>query len=172
MPNNGRITSNAAEGGAELSEAELDIGILSAIHSLTRFNIGAILGDLSQMEFMVLYIISNQNAPSIYSGKYINVSSIANMLEVSTPAVSRLLRGLEERSLIERVTDSENRRNTYVRITEKGCNALKKGEKIISEFSVGITRRLGRDKIRKICGLSAELAGAVREELALISAKR
>ena len=56
------------------------------------------------------------------------VGELAGLLDVSMPAVSKMLRNLEEKRLICRWTDPKNRRNVYVKLTEEG-------ERVVSEAS-------------------------------------
>ncbi len=50
----------------------------------------------------------------------ISVGELAERLEVSMPAVSKMLRTLEERGWAIRLTDEQNRRMVYVNVTEAG----------------------------------------------------
>lgn len=56
-----------------------------------------------------------------YPGKKgIYVTELARELGIALSAVSRILSGLEERKLIDRVVDVKNRRNTFVSLTTRG----------------------------------------------------
>ena len=152
---------------SEIAEEALSIEILSALHNFTRLNIGTILGGISQMEFLVLYIISNRGELTSTNDRRMHISAIANALNVSTPGVSRLIKGLEEKGLTERVTDENDRRNTYVCLTESGKTVLENDEKIVWEFSKRVTERIGRGRLNRLCVLTEKLGVAVQEELAL-----
>lgn len=152
-------------------EEALNIGILSAIHDFTKLNIGTILRGISQMEFLALYIISSRGEPLESDNRCMHVSAIASILNVSTPAVSRLIKGLEEKGLAERTTDKNDRRNTYVCLTEPGRTVLENDIKVVREFSRRVVERIGSGKLTRLCALTAELGGAVQEELALYSHK-
>ena len=58
----------------------------------------------------------------------ISISALAKKLRVTTPAVSRTMRSLEKKDLIYRETDSKDRRNTFVRLTDTGKKILKQSE--------------------------------------------
>ena len=66
---------------------------------------------VSHSEFCTMNIISENNTED-----GISVSHIAAALEVTPPAVSRMLKSLEERGLIERRVNAFNRRSTMVRL--------------------------------------------------------
>lgn len=50
----------------------------------------------------------------------ITSSELAAKTKTLPPAVSRTLRGLEEKGYVERSVDKKDRRNTYISLTEKG----------------------------------------------------
>ena len=60
----------------------------------------------------------------------ITSSELAAKTKTLPPAVSRTLRGLEEKGYVERSVDKKDRRNTYISLTEKGW---KKGKRYGTE---------------------------------------
>lgn len=159
-------------GDAPISHEEaLNIGILSAIHNFTKLNIGSILNGISQMEFLALYIINNRGEAVGPNDRRMHISAIVNILNVSTPAVSRLIKGLEEKGLARRAADENDRRNTYVCLTESGKRALENDEKIVREFSQRVTERIGPGRLSKLCVLTEQLGCAIQEELTLYTEK-
>lgn len=143
---------------------QISLEILRSIHNFNMINLGQILSGVSQMEFFVLFLINEKGGCKNTRGGE-NVSAIANYLSVSTPAVSRTLKGLEQRGYIERFVDNSNRRNTYVCITEKGRTAVKTQGKAINGFLDNVVKRLGAEKINKLRELSSEFGTAVKQEL-------
>lgn len=169
MSENKRLYADRA---APSREEALNIGILSVIHNFTKLNIGSILGGISQMEFLTLYMINRHGEPHDGEERCIHVSAIANILKISSPAASRLIKGLVEKELAVRITDNNDRRNTYVYLTESGKELLESDEHKVREFSVKVAERIGRGKLARLCVLTAELGGAVEEELAQYSHSR
>ena len=53
------------------------------------------------------------------------VSDLAERLSVSCPAVSRSIGPMAKEGLVERSTDPEDKRSTFIRITEKGLGEYK-----------------------------------------------
>lgn len=51
---------------------------------------------------------------------YMTVGDIACELNQSNPAISRTIKGLDEKAWIERHSDPQDRRTTYICISEKG----------------------------------------------------
>ena len=54
------------------------------------------------------------------SHKSMTISELAEKIHVSPPAISRSIKGLEEKGWINRIIDSNDRRTTFVVLTELG----------------------------------------------------
>ena len=66
------------------------------------------------------------------------------------PAVSRTLRGLEEKGYVERSVDKKDRRNTYISLTEKGW---KKGEEVrdrMHDFGCSVMSQLKEEDVDQL----------------------
>ena len=61
------------------------------------------------------------------------VSQLAKELKVSSPAVSRMLGILENKGPIGRDVDKDNRRNTYVYLTQQGEEEIAETERLLDE---------------------------------------
>ena len=77
----------------------------------------------------------------------ITSSELAAKTKTLPPAVSRTLRGLEEKGYVERSVDKKDRRNTYISLTEKGW---KKGEEVrdrMQDFGCSVMSQLKEEDI-------------------------
>ena len=71
----------------------------------------------------------------------LNVKEIAELSNVSMPAISRLLKGLETKKLIKRNIDYICRRNIDVKLTEKGIKIVEEmNEKLSNFYSTGFNK--------------------------------
>lgn len=154
--------------GTDPLEREQNAAVLSALHNFAKVNIGTILGDLSQSEYLLLFFVRKHDTDS----KGVKVSKIASLMDISTPGVSRTLKSLEEKGYVHRVVDTSNRRNTYVILTQTGKAAYEKDSKIISDFSKRVATRIGSEKLRSIVNLSVDLYRIISEEITDITAAR
>ena len=101
---------------------------------------------LTHNEFIALCILSEeQKKQKEEQGIY--VSMLASGMQSSTPAVSRLLRAMEEKGLIERKVDRKDRRNTFVSITEEGQVALKEKLAWMGDVFMNSVHRIVFEKI-------------------------
>lgn len=115
---------------------------LETSHTFKKVDIRWLNLGLSESEFMMLHIVGRYDVPgSRQPGIY--VSQLADLLRVSPPAVSRMLRGLEKRGLLTRETDSKNRRNTFVKLTVDGQSTREKAVYRIKDFLSRVIQRAG-----------------------------
>ena len=100
---------------------------------------------LSSSEFSVMGAILQMGE----NGK-ITSSELAAKTKTLPPAVSRTLRGLEEKGYVERSVDKKDRRNTYISLTEKGW---KKGEEVrdrMQDFGCSVMSQLKEEDIDQL----------------------
>lgn len=108
---------------------------------------------ISHSEFCLLNII----AYSSDSGDGMTVSAIAAELDVTPPAVSRSLKSLESRGLVTRETNLINRRNTMVRLTEKGRELLEDSRRQMDAVMERVNEKMGEERKSKLCELLSEM---------------
>ena len=101
----------------------------------------------------------------------IYVSDLAAAVKQPLPAVSRALRQLEQDGLIERITDSNDRRKTLVRPTEKGLDASRQVEAAISRYFERVICRIPEEQREQLFSLTGVLLEAVEAENAEQQAK-
>jgi homoprotocatechuate degradation regulator HpaR len=92
----------------------------------------------------------------------IEVTELARVALLLGPSLSRILRDLEARHLIERRTDKADLRRAVVSISEKGVKLMEVVAPSSEAIYADITKRYG---VRKLAELQAML-GALEESLA------
>ena len=120
--------------------------------------------DMSKREFEMLTVIyryMEENAEE----KGIYVSKLANMLRVTSPAVSRMIGILEEKGYIGRDVDKEDRRNTYVYLTDAGRRIRKVTEDTMQELMKKVVVRMGNEDMQELILLWNRLADIMEEEM-------
>ena len=86
--------------------------------------------DITATQMHLLYEISNQDN--------INQENIALRCNINKGAVARSIRKLEEKGLVEREIDTENRRQNKVSLTEKGRKTLYQSSKIFNNWELEV----------------------------------
>ena len=107
---------------------------------------------LSRGEFFLLMTVSGKNKCGC-----MGVSKIADNMDVPMPSVSRTLKSLEKRGLIKRETDSENRRNVMVSITDSGLEALDVADKYLRGFMDEVVKELNPGDAEEITRILNDL---------------
>jgi DNA-binding MarR family transcriptional regulator len=93
------------------------------MYSFGNMDFSKFLNNCSKAEYVVLSKIDEYI--EINKVDYINVTKLSELLNVSTPAISRVLKSLESKKYIIRDIDVFCRRNTLVRLTSIGNKELK-----------------------------------------------
>lgn len=113
-----------------------------AIRNMRKLDFSNRLDGITESEYFFLGILHcltmKLGSESVY------VSSIVTELNISGPAVSKMLRNLEERQLISRRTDTSDRRNTIVSLTDRGLRAKSQADKIAACFFDKVSEKFGK----------------------------
>lgn len=92
------------------------------------------------------------------------VVELSQKCYILQPSVSRILKNLEERELINRRTSEIDRRRFYISLTEKGAALFKEvapqGEKLYHE----IEEAFGQEKVDKLLKMLAEIQSVLTEK--------
>ena len=104
------------------------------MYSFGNLDYSKCLNNCSQVEYIVLLKIEEYLEEN--KTNFVNVTKLSELLNVSTPAVSRVLISLEGKKYIARNIDVFCRRNTFVELTAKGKKVLEKNIKQINDVLV------------------------------------
>lgn len=136
---------------------------LQAMNRLRKLSFST-MADMSKGEFFLLTLLQKERlARPERKGMY--VSELARRMRVTPPAVSRMLRGLEQRALIERVVDREDRRTTYIVLTGAGEELRHTCALHMQEYSDRVVRRMGEEDLETLLRLWNRLLDIMSEEL-------
>lgn len=136
--------------------------ILDSFFKFKQLNISSIMPDISKGEFAVLMAIKesgNERDGNAY------VSEIVEASHCSASAVSRTLRGLESKGHIIRSSDINDRRNTYVNLTESGRAVLNEAETIMNDFLESVLDNMNPDDIYMLNEYISRLYEVCKKEI-------
>ena len=105
-----------------------------------------------------------QSVLSYINGKDFEASDIAKRLRITAPAVSKMLRSMEEKGYVERRVDEKDRRNTRVSITPDGKEAEQQVRRQMQEFITGVIERLGEERTKELIHLMNRYTEIMQEE--------
>ena len=139
--------------------------IFRALHRFGRLNTGQLIEmeGLTQGEFFGLAML-HEHLKEHPEGMH--VRELADKARVSPPRVSRMLRDMEEKGLIERRIDRDDRRNTYITLTEAGEAARQRTAARLSTFLDRAVDRMGPENIRTMIDLWNRFADILEDERA------
>ncbi len=137
--------------------------VFEAFHRFRKLDITSMFPELSGSDFRTLMAIECVGKEKQRKG--VRVSELAQEMCVVTPAASRTLKGLEERGMIERTVDTEDRRNTYVFLTEKGKKVLADTEQIMDDFSNAVFEHLDEEKMKHLIAYLKEIYEVSEQEI-------
>ncbi|WP_083318228.1 MarR family winged helix-turn-helix transcriptional regulator [Floricoccus tropicus] len=75
--------------------------------------------DLSESRFVIMMYLSRAEENQLLS------SELAERLGVSKATISKILKKMEEKNLIEKIPSKTDKRSTYIKLTEEGLKKLK-----------------------------------------------
>lgn len=147
-----------------MDTSKIQENVLETANRFHRINLEGLLPDISRREYELMAAV--QDYMDENSGKKgICVSGLAFRLHVSSPAVSRMVSILEEKGYIGRSMDKEDRRNTYIYLTEKGRAAKAEAETALCRLMERVTQRMGEDDMHQLIMLWNRLADIMEQEL-------
>lgn len=147
-----------------MESQELMKQFLKAGNRFRKTDLGVLHQGISQGEYIVLEEI---HAGSRQNGgiRGARISGILQEMCVLPPALSRLLRSLEEKGLIIRQMDPTDRRNTCVCLTDEGERTRQKGRERMISLGNAIVEHMGEEQIKELIALWNLLADVLEGEL-------
>lgn len=130
-----------------------------------KLRISELLPDMTKVDFMTLMEISHLSCGE--EKKKVTTSVLAEKMQVKPSAVSRTMKGLEEKGLIERSVNRADRRNTYVELTEQGKRVIKECKSDLDEVMLTVFAKMGPEDIRRLIGYLDEIYLITKEEIEL-----
>jgi len=121
-----------------------------------------------QGEFMMLGAIYNcleEKSESNIEEPGVKVSELSNIIHSTKPATSKMLRALEEKGYIERISDKKDRRVVYIRLSVVGEKKMKEAFNRMHDFADRTIKRLGEEDAKELIRMLNKFYKAVEEEL-------
>ena len=128
-----------------------------------KFPLSMLFDGISCAEYMLITTFIRYEEEN--NGRHITINELANELDVSVPAVSKMLKNLESRNLVERQQDKLCRRNTFVRITDEGKDMFDKNNKKMHLLTRKILDNFTEEEIELVNSIHDKVADVIEEEL-------
>lgn len=141
--------------------ADLQEQLITAQYRFMKMHRDLCFTGLRKSEFVMLEIIERENGNREQG---VLASDIAKRLRITAPAVSKMLRSMEEKGYVERRVDEKDRRNTRVSITPDGKEAEQQVRRQMQEFITGVIERLGEERTKELIHLMNRYTEIMQEE--------
>lgn len=138
--------------------------IFKTVTKLKRVNSSMIFAGVTHREFFTMEILYEESEKN-NSSKGVQVSKLADILKISLPQASRLLKNMEEKKYVIRTIDEDNRRNTYVEITGLGLKKRLEASKRMEIYISKVIGRMGMDNVGTLLLLLNDMTTIMKEEL-------
>jgi DNA-binding MarR family transcriptional regulator len=119
--------------------------------------------DMNYNEIVVCSLIlqsksNNQAEPRI------QVKELSDKMKISRPFANKIINGLEDKGLIERVRVQGDRKSVYICLTNKAHEIYKNEKEKITSFANEIVSKLGSEDTKLLIDLLTKLNKIVRNE--------
>lgn len=138
---------------------DLYMELFKAMSQFRKLHIADIIPGLSHAEFFTLNCVMDAEDSRL------TISELAAKAKVLPSAVSRTLRGLEERGYAQRSVDKTDRRNTYVTLTAEGRAATLEGRRILCGFGKAIMSHLDENEMKQLISYLKEIYTLSKTEI-------
>lgn len=130
----------------------LPIDLLRVSHRFRKLHTMDAFDEMSKGAFFMLEVLHrHQKAHPESEGMY--ASDLAAHMRMSPPGVSRSLKPLEAAGYIRRSVDLEDRRNTYIALTDEGEAIRKRKKQEVLSFVKQVFEKMGEDNMRQLITL-------------------
>lgn len=122
-----------------------------------------ILKEMSPMEFCAIGAFlefENKNG-----GNHITVNRLAKDMGMSMPLTSRMLKNLETRGLIKRVTDEQCRRNTLIIISEKGNELFENNSKVVMKYIDKVLDNFSDEELETLISIKKKMMASMQDAM-------
>lgn len=134
---------------------------IKSMQVMRGLNMSAFTDDLTIPELGLLCIAEDYISKN---GSAVSVAEAACRLDVSVPAVSRTLKSLERKKLIERRVDERDRRSAKLIVTDEGREAMLRNLRHGLEMLNRVLDRFSDDELSAMVDFHSRISRALADE--------
>ncbi len=144
----------------------MDKSTIEFLKTMNRFrflkNRMKVKGPLSHAEHFMIGTIAECGEANEKGGG-VTVSEVAKQLGATMAAVSKMLRGLENKGLITRTTSESDRRNVYIHLSDEGLRQQQEQVVVMETLVDRIITKMPEEDARKLNQLFTKFFEATKE---------
>lgn len=127
----------------EMNYDALEVEWVTLVDQFAKLNTRHKVSTVPRPEFMLLHLIAKSKSGAV------KISDLASELGVSVPAVSKLLKLLEGKRAIARVSDLTDRRISYITMTGVGRQLYNDALQDMRTTGLSVMERIGEREFRR-----------------------
>ncbi len=137
---------------------------LHMLQSVRHMHMDKIFSEISKGEYLHMHRIYNYTQENPES-QGLRLSVIAHELGISTPAVSRMMRSLEDKGYVMRKKDIHDRRSAYLSLTNDGLSTFTHVSSNLHLLTDTVFEKFGDENISRLLELWEQLYSIMSSEL-------
>ena len=116
-----------------------------AMNQFHKLKFGDIMQNMNKADFIVMSVIMKKGQDD-----KMTISKLASTARMLPSAISRTLRGLEEKGYVERTINKNDRRNTYVELTAEGKKQTSAVQREMRDFGKTVMAKLDEQEMNQL----------------------
>lgn len=141
--------------------------LFKAMHQFHKLRLGDIMPDISGADFWNMRNIMDKGE----DGK-ITISELAKKTRVLPSAISRTLKRLEEKGYVERTVNKNDRRNTYVEITDRGREVAQEVREIMRDYGEAVLSKFDEEELSMLISYLNNIYDIAKKEIEVRKVKK
>lgn len=141
--------------------------LFKAMHQFHKLRIGDMMPNVNGADFWAMNNIVNKSE----DGK-ITVSELAKKTNVLPSAISRTIRGLEDKGYVERTINKNDRRNTYVEMTDRGIEVMQEVKETMHNFGEAVLSKFDEDELSQLVAYLNNIYDIAKKEIEIRKIKK
>ena len=141
--------------------------LFKAMHQFHKLRLGDIMPDISGADFWTMRNIMDKGE----DGK-ITISELAKKTRVLPSAISRTLNRLEEKGYVERTVNKNDRRNTYVEITDRGREVAQEVREIMRDYGEAVLSKFDEEELSMLISYLNNIYDIAKKEIEVRKVKK
>lgn len=137
--------------------------LLSSLFQFKKLRFGDAFPGITFIEYSTLSVVKCGTA----NRENIRISMVADILQAPSPAVSRTMNSLEEKGLVKRSINTEDRRSIYVEMTPRGDEILMETDEILNHIFGKVYEKMGEEKLENLISELEQFYILTKEELVI-----
>lgn len=119
--------------------------LFRAMNQFHKLKFSDMMQNMSKADFIVMNVIMNKGKED-----KMTISELAAIARMLPSAISRTLKGLEEKGYVERTINKQDRRNTYVELTEEGKRQTREVRQVMRDFGKTVMAKLDEQEMNQL----------------------